>query len=169
MDFEETSNFAKTLPLAIYPKRSPSEGMQRHNKLFVEQRKLGHDTWLKGKGKGILFNVGGQTGKDCLFTWADGVKVADRRDLACWTNARCRGRSMQWLYSNSKKCPGVNIFASRRAFMETLYSLEFFCSKNKTACSRVGLIGAVVVSNFATCKQTHWEYPRLRSVLGGRC
>ena len=32
------------------------------------------------KVKGILFNVGGQTGKDCLFTWADGVKVADRRD-----------------------------------------------------------------------------------------
>ena len=32
------------------------------------------------KGKGILFNVGGQTGKDCLLTWADGVKVADRRD-----------------------------------------------------------------------------------------
>ena len=28
----------------------------------------------------ILFNVGGQTGKDCLLTWADGVKVADRRD-----------------------------------------------------------------------------------------
>ena len=27
----------------------------------------------KGKGKGILFNVGGQTGKDCLLTWADGV------------------------------------------------------------------------------------------------
>ena len=28
-------------------------------------------------GKGILFNVGGQTltGKDCLLTWADGVKV----------------------------------------------------------------------------------------------
>ena len=25
----------------------------------------------KGKGKGILFNVGGQTGKDCLLTWAD--------------------------------------------------------------------------------------------------
>ena len=35
----------------------------------------------KGKeGKGILFNVDGQTGKDCLLTWADGVKVADRRD-----------------------------------------------------------------------------------------
>ena len=34
---------------------------------------------IKGKGK-ILFNVGGQTGKDCLLTWADGVKVADRRD-----------------------------------------------------------------------------------------
>ena len=32
------------------------------------------------KGKGILFNVGGQTGKDCLLTRADGVKVADRRD-----------------------------------------------------------------------------------------
>ena len=30
--------------------------------------------------KGILFNVGGQTGKDSLLTWADGVKVADRRD-----------------------------------------------------------------------------------------
>ena len=27
-----------------------------------------------------LFNVGGQTGKDCLLTWADGVKVTDRRD-----------------------------------------------------------------------------------------
>ena len=24
-----------------------------------------------------LFNVGGHTGKDCLLTWADGVKVAD--------------------------------------------------------------------------------------------
>ena len=35
---------------------------------------------VKGKGKGILFNVGGQTGKDCILTWADGVKVADRRD-----------------------------------------------------------------------------------------
>ena len=34
----------------------------------------------KGKGYCILFNVGGQTGKDCLLTWADGVKVADRRD-----------------------------------------------------------------------------------------
>ena len=27
-----------------------------------------------------LVKVGGQTGKDCLLTWADGVKVADRRD-----------------------------------------------------------------------------------------
>ena len=40
--------------------------------------------WLNShfsaKGKGILFYVGGQTGKDCLLTWADGVKVADRRD-----------------------------------------------------------------------------------------
>ena len=34
----------------------------------------------KGKGKGILFYFGGQTGKDCLLTWADAVKVADRRD-----------------------------------------------------------------------------------------
>ena len=34
----------------------------------------------KGKGKDILFRIGGQTGKDCLITWADGVKVADRRD-----------------------------------------------------------------------------------------
>ena len=32
------------------------------------------------KGKGIVFNVGDQTGKDCLLTCADGVKVADRRD-----------------------------------------------------------------------------------------
>ena len=39
----------------------------------------GGNHW-KVKGKGILFNVGGQTGKDCLLTWADGVKVADRRD-----------------------------------------------------------------------------------------
>ena len=35
---------------------------------------------LFGKGEGVLFNVGGQTGKDCLLTWADGVKVTDRRD-----------------------------------------------------------------------------------------
>ena len=28
----------------------------------------------------VLFNVGGQTSKDCLLAWADGVKVADRRD-----------------------------------------------------------------------------------------
>ena len=35
---------------------------------------------VKGKGKGILFKVGDQTDKDCLLTWADGVKVADRRD-----------------------------------------------------------------------------------------
>ena len=35
---------------------------------------------LNVKGKGILFNVGGQTGKDCLLTLADGVKVADCRD-----------------------------------------------------------------------------------------
>ena len=34
----------------------------------------------KGKVKGtcILFNVGGQTGKRFLLTWADCVKVADR-------------------------------------------------------------------------------------------
>ena len=31
-------------------------------------------------GVQFSFNVGGQTGKDCLLTWADGVKVADRRD-----------------------------------------------------------------------------------------
>ena len=31
---------------------------------------------LKVKGKGILFYVGGQTGKDCFLTQADGVKVA---------------------------------------------------------------------------------------------
>ena len=48
--------------------------------------KLGPKIWILGrlgcKGKGILqlFNVGGQTGKDCLLTWADGVKVADRQD-----------------------------------------------------------------------------------------
>ena len=34
----------------------------------------------KGKGNGIWFDVGGQTGKDCLITWADDVKVADRWD-----------------------------------------------------------------------------------------
>ena len=28
----------------------------------------------------VLFIVGGQTGKDCFLTWADGVKVADPRD-----------------------------------------------------------------------------------------
>ena len=33
-----------------------------------------------GKGKGFLLNIDGQTGKDCLLTWADGVKVADSRD-----------------------------------------------------------------------------------------
>ena len=27
------------------------------------------------KGKGILFNVSGQTGQECLLTWANGVKV----------------------------------------------------------------------------------------------
>ena len=27
-----------------------------------------------------MFNVGGQTGKDSLLTWADGVKIANRRD-----------------------------------------------------------------------------------------
>ena len=31
--------------------------------------------WQKGKGKGRLFNIGDQTGKDCLLTWADGVKI----------------------------------------------------------------------------------------------
>ena len=35
---------------------------------------------IKVNLKVILFNVGGQTGKDCLLTWADGVKVADCRD-----------------------------------------------------------------------------------------
>ena len=39
-----------------------------------------HIAQMEDKGKGILFNVGGQTGKDCLLTWVDGVKVADRRD-----------------------------------------------------------------------------------------
>ena len=42
------------------------------------------------KGKGILFNAGGQTGKDCLLTWADGVKVADRRDRTCNLSLRKR-------------------------------------------------------------------------------
>ena len=36
-----------------------------------------------GKGKGILSNVGGQTGKDCLLTRVDGAKVAERRDQNC--------------------------------------------------------------------------------------
>ena len=36
----------------------------------------------KVKGKGILFNVGGQAGKDCLLTWAESVKVADHQDRA---------------------------------------------------------------------------------------
>ena len=44
----------------------------------LEQSLLVKVVWLV-KGKGI-FNVGGQTGKDCLLTWAEGVKVADRRD-----------------------------------------------------------------------------------------
>ena len=34
--------------------------------------------------------VGGQTGKDCLLTWADGVKVTDRRDRT--RNSRNRKR-----------------------------------------------------------------------------
>ena len=58
---------------------------------------------VKGKGKGILLNVGGQTGKDCLLTWADGVKVADRRDwtrnLSLWkhcTNHCTTGPHTQW-------------------------------------------------------------------------
>ena len=34
----------------------------------------------EGKSKGIAFNVVGQTGKACLLTWADSVKVADRRN-----------------------------------------------------------------------------------------
>ena len=41
---------------------------------------VNNQMFLKGKDKGILFNVGGQTGKDCLLAWTDGVKVADRRD-----------------------------------------------------------------------------------------
>ena len=41
--------------------------------------KLGEIWYCKGVSPGY-FNVGGQTGKDCLLTWADGVKVADRRD-----------------------------------------------------------------------------------------
>ena len=44
-----------------------------------------HDYGLgkgKGDGKCILFNVGGQTGKNRLLTWEDGGKVADRRDRA---------------------------------------------------------------------------------------
>ena len=32
---------------------------------------------LMFKVKGVLFNPSGQTGKDCLFTWVDVVKVAD--------------------------------------------------------------------------------------------
>ena len=34
----------------------------------------------KVKGKGDYLTSVGQTGKDCLLTWADGVKVPDRRD-----------------------------------------------------------------------------------------
>ena len=33
----------------------------------------------KSKGKGVFFNVGGQTGQDCLLTRAGGVKVANCR------------------------------------------------------------------------------------------
>ena len=36
--------------------------------------------WEKVKVKVSFFNVGVLTGKDCLLTWANGVKVADRRD-----------------------------------------------------------------------------------------
>ena len=52
-------------------------------------------------GKGILFNVGGQTGKDCLLTWADGVKVADRRDRTrnLSLRKRCHGALCKWLTS----------------------------------------------------------------------
>ena len=35
---------------------------------------------VKKKGEGVLFNVGGHTGKDCLLTRSDDVKVADRQD-----------------------------------------------------------------------------------------
>ena len=35
---------------------------------------------VKVKGKCILLNVSGQTGKYCLLTWAGGVKVADHQD-----------------------------------------------------------------------------------------
>ena len=42
----------------------------------------------EGEGEVILFNVGGQTGKDCLLTWADGS--TKRRQLEC---AHCSLRS----------------------------------------------------------------------------
>ena len=46
------------------------------NKKCSAPNQLGHSP---SKSKGILFNVGGQTGKDCLLTWPTVWNAADRR------------------------------------------------------------------------------------------
>ena len=84
----------------------------------------------KGKGKDILFNVGGQTGKDCLLTWADGVKVADRRDRTrnlslrkrC-TNYCTTGPHTKWLEGMDT---GKELFQTDQAFPQCEMRLLIF-------------------------------------------
>ena len=57
--------------------RSAGPFVGRH---FLLERHFAGEMISVGKARRCPFNVGGQTGKDCLLTWADGVKVADRRD-----------------------------------------------------------------------------------------
>ena len=56
---------------------------------------------LKGKGS--------QTGKDCLPTWADGVKVADRRD-------RTRNLSLRKRCTNHLHCGTPHIYESNPTY-----------------------------------------------------
>ena len=52
--------------------------VMRTDRAHCVQKRCTFPTMRTSKGEGV--HVGGQTGKDCRLTWADGVKVADHRD-----------------------------------------------------------------------------------------
>ena len=101
----------------------------------------------KGKGKVILFNVGGQTGKDCLLTWADGVKVANRRDRTCNLSLRkrctnhCTTRLSYGLSKSKKRRKNItklwktitrSLGKSLKKLKQRLVDLPFFFHTAKT-------------------------------------
>ena len=122
---------------------------------------------IKVKGKGILFNVGGQTGTDCLLTWADGVKLP----IVGIEPATFRSKSA----AHTTYTMGPHIIHMKLIFLSELFSLQpsvmitflykFVRKMLNTSCLFLEkILGSVMPESFLTdVSFFHWTWFFLKS------